>query len=66
MKLTRRKLATLLTATAAVVQAAPQAPTPATEPDDATAARAAMKANLNTLANTKLPITIEPATQFKA
>ena len=67
MKLTRRKLATLLTVTAAAAHAEPQAPAaPASAPDDMTAARAALKSSLDTLSKAKVPIALEPATHFKA
>ncbi|MEO8025915.1 MAG: hypothetical protein ABI823_05560 [Bryobacteraceae bacterium] len=68
MKITRRNLAGLMTA---AVVAAPQAavsqsPPASADPDDATAARAALKANLETLAKAEVPIATEPATQFRA
>jgi hypothetical protein len=64
MKLTRRKLATVLVSAAAM--AAPQpAPTPAAA-DDLTAARDRLHANAKALANTAIPMATEPAFQFKA
>jgi len=66
MKLTRRKLATVLTATAVAAQAAPQTPAPQAEADDLTAARNALKASLDTLTRAKVPIELEPVTHFKA
>lgn len=67
MKLTRRKLATLLAASTAVAQAVPQAPAPVVnEQDDMAAARTSLKGSLETLAKTKVPIAVEPVTHFKA
>ena len=64
MKLTRRKLATVLVS--ATAMAAPQtAPTPAAT-DDLTAARDRLQANARALAATPIPMDTEPAFQFKA
>jgi hypothetical protein len=57
----------LLAASTAVSQAAPQVAAPSTpEQDDMTAARAALRASIDTLAKTKVPMAIEPVTHFKA
>ena len=61
MKLTRRKLAAALLAPAA---AQAQAPTP--QRDEVEAARARLKANAETVAGVKIPISTEPAFSFKA
>jgi hypothetical protein len=66
MKLTRRKLASVLvsaTATAVAVQQPPPTPTPT--PDDLQAARDRLQANARTLAATPVPMATEPAFQFK-
>ena len=64
MKLTRRKLATVLVSATAV---AAQQPTPApAAADDLTAARDRLQANAKTLAATPIPMATEPAFHFKA
>ena len=64
MKLTRRKLATVLVS--ATAMAAPQ-PAPSTAPaDDLTAARDRLKANARALGAVPIPMATEPAFQFKA
>ena len=63
MKLTRRKLATLL---ASVTVAAAQAPQAAPPEDLAKAARDRMLANAAALATPAIPMATEPAFQFKA
>jgi hypothetical protein len=68
MKLTRRKLATLVTAAVAAPAASPvvaQAQQPAGE-DLMKTKRDAMQANAAALANVKVPMATEPAFQFKA
>ena len=63
MKLTRRKLATVLVS--ATAMAAPQsAPTPAAA-GDLTAARDRLQANAKALTTTPIPMATEPAFQFK-
>ena len=63
MKLTRRKLATVL---ASATVAAAQQPQP-TQPDDLLkAARDRMEANRAALATPAIPMATEPAFQFKA
>jgi hypothetical protein len=63
MKLTRRQLAAAIAVVGTGAQAAPQ-PQPAA--DDLTAARDRIKANVNALSSVQLPISTEPAFQFKA
>lgn len=64
MKLTRRKLATVLVSATAMAAQQPQpAPAPA---DDLTAARDRMRTNAAALAGTPIPMATEPAFQFKA
>jgi hypothetical protein len=64
MKLTRRKLATALAASAAPLFAqTPAAPAP---DDELKAARDHLKANGDTLAAQAVPMATEPAFQFKA
>jgi len=64
MKLTRRKLATVL-ASAGVMAA--QQPQPASTPaGDLKAARDRLQANAVALAGTPVPMATEPAFQFKA
>ena len=60
MKFTRRKLAAALLAPAAAAQ------TPAPPVDEAHAARDRIKANAEQLAKVDLPMSTEPAFQFKA
>jgi hypothetical protein len=62
MKLTRRELATALTAGAALAQTPPQPPTPEAELQ---AARDQLKATLTRLAAQQVPMSTEPAFQFK-
>jgi len=63
MSLTRRQLASALTASAALAQAPPQ---PAPAPDaELQSARDRVKANAARLAAQMVPMTIEPAFQFK-
>ena len=63
MKLTRRKLATVLVSATALAAQQPQpAPTPA---DDLKAARDRLQANAAALAGA-IPMATEPAFQFKA
>ena len=64
MKLTRRKLATVLVSATAMA-AQQTAPTPATA-DDLTAAHERLQANARALAATTIPMATEPAFQFKA
>jgi hypothetical protein len=68
MKLTRRKLATVLVSATAMAAQQPQpAPAPATAPDnDLKAARDRLQANAAALAGTPIPMATEPAFQFKA
>jgi hypothetical protein len=60
MKITRRKLAAVLAAPAALAQT----PRPAADPLEA--ARQRIKANAETLAKENVPMPAEPAFQFKA
>ena len=64
MKLTRRQLATALTSAAALAQT-PSGP-PATPEDELKAARDRVQANGAVLAKQEVPVTTEPAFQFKA
>ena len=64
MKLTRRQLATALTAAAALAQT-PSGP-PATPEDELKAARDRFQANGAALASREVPVATEPAFQFKA
>ena len=72
MRVTRRKLARILTAgaAAAAVQAAPQAPPPpSAQPssdDDLRSARADLRSNAVRIAQVKLPMSTEPAFRFRA
>ncbi len=63
MKLTRRQMASALTAGAALAQAPPQ-PAP-TADADLHAARDRVKATAARLAAQPVPMTVEPAFQFK-
>jgi len=64
MKLTRRELATALTAAAALAQTPPAVPpTPAAELQ---AAQDQVKANITALSQMDVAMTTEPAFQFKA
>ena len=63
-KLTRRQLATALTAAAALEQT-PSGP-PAAPEDELKAARDRLKANGAALARQEVPMATEPAFQFKA
>jgi hypothetical protein len=63
-KLTRRQLATALTAAAALAQT-PTGP-PAAPEDELKAARDRLKANGAALARQEVPMATEPAFQFKA
>jgi hypothetical protein len=64
MKLTRRKLATVLVSATAMAAQQPQpAPAPA---DDLKAARDRLQSNAAALAGTPIPMATEPAFQFKA
>jgi hypothetical protein len=60
-KLTRRQLATVVTAASATALGAQTAPA-----DDLEAARQRQKANSDVLAQQQIPMAIEPAFQFKA
>ena len=62
MKLTRRKLATVLVSATAV---AAQQPAPAPD-DNLKAARDRLQANARALATPTIPMATEPAFQFKA
>ena len=64
MKLTRRKLATVLVSATAMAAQQPQ-PVPAPA-DDLKTARDRLQANAATLANAPVPMATEPAFQFKA
>ena len=67
MKLTRRKLATVLvSATVAVAQQPQPAPTPASNEDLGKLARDRMQANARALATPAIAMATEPAFQFKA
>ena len=66
MRVTRRKLAQILTAAAAVtttLEAAPQAPS---ADEDLRSARADLRSNALRIAQVKLPMSAEPAFRFKA
>jgi hypothetical protein len=63
MKLTRRKLATVLVSATAVAAQQPQA-SPA--PDDLKIARDRLQANVAALSGTPIAMATEPAFQFKA
>jgi hypothetical protein len=64
MRLTRRQLASALTAGAALAQTPQQ---PAAGPDtELQAARARVRANAARLAAQSVPMAVEPAFQFKA
>ena len=63
MKITRRKLAVTL---AAVAQASASAQTPAPNTDPLQAAKDRIKANGDALAKETIPMSTEPAFQFKA
>jgi hypothetical protein len=63
MKLTRRQLAAALVSAAAAAQTRTA---PASPPDDLQAARDRIKANGETLARQVIPMSTEPAFQFKA
>ena len=65
MKMTRRQLAAVVSATAlsaSQVSAEPQAEAPA---DELTAARDRLKANIALVEQQKVPMAVEPAFQFK-
>jgi len=64
MKLTRRQLATALTSAAALAQT-PSGP-PAAPEDELKAARDRVQASGAVLARQEVPVTTEPAFQFKA
>lgn len=68
MKITRRKLATALAAPAlaGAIPTAAAAQTTATQADPLEAAKAAIKANSDALAKREVPMSTEPAFQFKA
>jgi hypothetical protein len=63
MKVTRRKLAALLSVPAAALAQAQPAATP---DEELKAARDRLRANLNAVASQKVPMAVEPAFQFKA
>ncbi len=64
MKLTRRRLATVLVSATAMAAQQPQpAPAPA---DDAKAARDRLHTNAAALSGVPIPMATEPAFQFKA
>jgi hypothetical protein len=68
MRVTRRKLAQILTAAAAAtatVEALPQTPAPAAD-EELRSARADLRANALRIAQVKLPMSAEPAFRFKA
>lgn len=74
MKLTRRQVAAAIAAVGAsagagagvVPRPALAAPQTQPPPDDLTAARDRLKANVNALSSVQLPMSTEPAVQFKA
>jgi hypothetical protein len=67
MKLTRRKLAAAVAATAAAgVPLLAQTPAPPAPDDELKAARDRLKATGDTLAGQAVPMATEPAFQFKA
>lgn len=68
MKITRRRLAAALTAPAlaAAMPSAAPAQTPAASADPLEAAKARIKANGDALAKEDVPMSTEPAFQFKA
>jgi hypothetical protein len=70
MKITRRTLARMLAATAAVSGAEAQTPSQASPSngidEDATAARELLQSNARDIAKVTLPMATEPAFRFKA
>jgi len=64
MKLTRRELAAALTSAVALAQTPPGPPPTAAA--DLQAAQDQVKANVTTLLQIEVPMTTEPAFQFKA
>jgi hypothetical protein len=68
IKLTRREIATALSASAALLAQAPAPPQPQnSSPDDELkAARDSIRQNSEQLAKFPLPMSTEPATRFKA
>jgi hypothetical protein len=68
MKITRRRLAAALTAPAlaAAMPSVASAQTPAASADPLEAAKARIKANGDALAKEDVPMSTEPAFQFKA
>lgn len=64
MKITRRTLAATLTSAAALAQIQPGVP--ATPDEELRAARARVKANAEALVKQEVPMSTEPAFQFKA
>ena len=68
MKLTRRELAAVLTSAAALAQTPAPEPTPAERTPEAEllAARDQVKANAAALTQLEVPMTLEPACQFRA
>lgn len=65
MKMTRRQLATVVSATAISAAAAQTEQRPATPPDELAAARERLKANSALLERQQVPMAVEPAFQFK-
>jgi len=67
MRVTRRKLAQILTATAAACTVAAQAPpAPPNADEDLRSARADLRSNAQRIAQVKLPMAAEPPFHFKA
>jgi hypothetical protein len=66
MKLTRRKLASVLVSATALAAQQPQPAPPPAPADDLKAARDRLQSNAASLAATPIPMAIEPAFQFKA
>jgi hypothetical protein len=66
MKMTRRQLTAVVSATAISVASAQTEQRPPAPPDELTAARERLKANSALLDRQQVPMAVEPAFQFKA
>ena len=65
MKLTRRKLASVLVSATAMAAQQPPPAAPASAPDDLQTARDRLQANVRALAAIPIPMATEPAFQFR-
>ena len=65
MQMTRRKLAAAISAAAAVAAAGHTEPQAETAPDELVAARDRMRRNSDDLEKHQIPMSVEPAFQFK-